>query len=150
MSAPSRILVAEDNRADVVLVRLALDSRDLNYTLNHVQDGEQAIDVVHQAATGAAPVPDLILLDINLPKREGDEVLAEIRKQGAFANVPVVIFTSSDSPRDIERTTALGATRYFRKPSDFDQFMTLGAIVEELLHGGGAGRESQPVPERVK
>lgn len=128
------ILVAEDNAADVFLVHEALDARGLRYELHHVDDGEKAIAFIRMCdEQESAPCPDLLLLDMNLPRREGYEVLQEVKRSRRSSNIPVVIFTSSDSPGDKERVAALGATRYFRKPSDFDAFMALGAIIQELL-----------------
>ncbi len=128
------ILVVEDNKPDVFLVREALDARGIAYELHHVEDGDKAIDFIRQCdQQESAPCPDLLLLDMNLPKREGDEVLRETKRSRSCCEVPVIIFTSSDSPADRERVAALGATRYFRKPSDLDEFMVLGAIVQELL-----------------
>jgi CheY-like chemotaxis protein len=129
-----KILVAEDNAPDVTLVRMALDGRGLQYELYHVKDGERAIDFVRRAGSGrAVPVPDLILLDIDLPRNEGDEVLREIRQSPICGSTPVIVITSSDSPADSAKAVALGATRYFSKPSDLDAFLKLGAIVEEVL-----------------
>lgn len=128
------ILVAEDNKPDVFLVREALDARGLRYELHHLEDGEKAIDFIRQCdEEESGPCPDLLLLDMNLPKREGDEVLREIKRSRRCSDIPVIIFTSSDSPADRERVAGLGAAGYFRKPSDFDEFLALGLMVEELL-----------------
>lgn len=128
------ILVAEDNMADVILVREALDSHGLLYALHHVEDGEKAIEFIRKCDDDeAAPCPDLLLLDMNLPKREGDEVLQVVKQSRRSCEIPTIVFTSSASPADVERVKSLGATRYFQKPSDFEAFMTLGAIIHELL-----------------
>ena len=80
-----------------------------------------------------APTPDLILLDLNLPKVDGPQVLSEFRKHPECANTPVIVVTSSDARTDRDRMAALGVTRYFRKPSDLDAFLKLGSVVKEIV-----------------
>lgn len=99
-----------------------------------VRSGEEAIRLVEELdADEAVPCPALFLLDLNLPTKSGDEVLAHIRRSKRCAHLPVVVVTSSDSPEDRERARQLGADRYFRKPCDYDDFLHLGEIVKELL-----------------
>lgn len=128
------IFLAEDNRGDVLLVRRALDEHHIAHALYVARDGEEALAVVStMGQPGHMRCPDLMLLDLNLPKVDGPEVLAQFRKHPACARTPVVVITSSDARCDRARMAALGIARYFRKPSDLDEFMQLGAVVRELV-----------------
>jgi CheY-like chemotaxis protein len=130
------ILLAEDNRGDVLLVRQALDAHHVRYELHVVQDGEQAVRFIGKMGkSDAAPCPDLLLLDLNLPKIEGQQVLAEFRKHPECAMTPVIVVSSSDAPRDKARIGELGISRYFRKPSELEDFMKLGAVILEVVEG---------------
>jgi DNA-binding response OmpR family regulator len=83
-------------------------------------------------------MPHLVLLDLNLPRRSGDQILQHLRHSDRCKDIPVVVVTSSDSPRDKAEMSRLGATRYFRKPSRLDEFMRLGPLVRELVgHSNG-------------
>jgi CheY-like chemotaxis protein len=130
------ILLAEDNRGDVLLVRQALDEHHIPHTLHVVQDGAEAIEFIERMGEpGAAPCPDLMLLDLNLPKAEGPQVLAEFRKHPACAQTPVIVVSSSDAPRDRARIGELGVSYYFKKPSELDDFMKLGGVVKDVVNG---------------
>jgi len=132
---PSRrqILIVEDNKADLYLIRESVSAL-LDADLHVVRDGEQAIRFFDAAESDpAAPCPDLILLDINLPKRSGREVVREMRLRPRSANALVVVVTSSDSERDRSLMAELGVSAYFRKPSEYASFMKLGALVKGLL-----------------
>ena len=123
----TRILVAEDNPADVYLLREAFSLEGQEVDMTVVTDGEQALEFVQgQGAYSDAVVPDLIVLDLNLPKSDGSDVLRCIRENEAFAGVPVVVLTSSDSPRDRKTIEGLGASSFITKPSDLDSFLALG------------------------
>jgi CheY-like chemotaxis protein len=129
-----KILLAEDNRGDVLLVREALLAHRIEYELFLVSDGAHALDFIDQIGNNhTAPCPDVFLLDLNLPKADGHEVLERFRKHPLCTSTPVVIVTSSDTPRDRERVARLGAARYFRKPMEIDEFMQLGALVKEVV-----------------
>jgi CheY-like chemotaxis protein len=128
------ILLAEDNIGDVILVREALAAHHVENTLHVVADGQEALEFV--AAMGEAqspPCPDLMLLDMNLPKADGAAVLAAFREHKACCRIPVIIVSSSNSTKDRSRVAALGVDHYFRKPYDFDEFMKLGKVVKEVL-----------------
>lgn len=128
------ILLAEDNRGDVVLVRKALEQHHIEYELRVVRDGEEALRFVSCMGTpDGDPCPDLMLLDLNLPKVDGAEVLREFRGHPQCEQTPVIVITSSDSSRDHALVAAIGVTRYFRKPMDYDHFMQLGAVVKEVV-----------------
>ena len=128
-----RILLAEDNRADAILVRHALTTHRVTGELHIVIDGEEAFRTIDRIDHGLLDLPDIVLLDLNLPRREGTEVLGYLRRSQRCSQLPVVIVTSSDAPRDRELTAALGISAYFRKPSDYDEFMELGGLVRRLV-----------------
>jgi CheY-like chemotaxis protein len=122
------IFLAEDNPADVYLLReaLAAESAD-DIQVVVAQDGEEALDFVERrGAFRDAARPDLIILDLNLPKSDGSDVLRSIRESSELSSIPVVILTSSDSPRDRAAVERLGANHYITKPSDLDAFLALG------------------------
>ena len=132
-----RIVLVEDAEPDVFLVREALESCGLEFELEVLDDGEKGMEFLDRLdRSEAAPRPHLILLDLNLPKRSGGQVLERVRQSPSCGQVPVVILTSSNSPKDKDQSIQLGATEYFRKPSSLDEFMRLGPLVRGLLKGG--------------
>jgi CheY-like chemotaxis protein len=129
-----QILLIEDAEPDVFLVREALRQAGLDFQLNVCDDGEKAVDFIDALDTNATVAcPNLILLDLNLPKKSGDQILERMRRSPRCGHVPVIVVTSSDSPRDKAEIARLGATQYFRKPSRLDEFMRLGPLVRDLL-----------------
>lgn len=133
-NSPFQIVLVEDAEPDVYLVREALEAGGVNFQLRVLDDGEKAVDFIDEIDTAEnASRPDLLLLDLNLPKKSGAQVLEHMRRSQRLRDIPVVILTSSDSPRDKEQIAHLGATRYFRKPSRLAEFMRLGEIVRDLL-----------------
>jgi len=129
-----RILLAEDNPGDVLLFREALKSRDFKCELMVAADGQQAIAMVRDVASGG-PRPHLIVLDVNLPKQNGDAVLRQIRLEPMLAGIPVVVLTSSSSPLDRATANGLGASMYLEKPSDLEGLYRLGQVLEQVLRG---------------
>ncbi len=128
------IVLVEDAEPDVFLVREALRQAGLNFQLNVLDDGEKAVDFIDTLdADQSVMCPNLILLDLNLPKRSGDQILERMRRSARCGGIPVVVVTSSDSSKDRAETSRLGATHYFRKPSRLDEFMQLGPLVRDLL-----------------
>jgi CheY-like chemotaxis protein len=128
------ILLIEDNPADVFLVEEAIKTEELSYRLTHAADGERAIALVRQLEEDESlPCPALLLLDLNLPRKSGDEVLERLRASERCKNIPVIVLTSSDSAADREKARRLGANAYFRKPSDLDEFLRLGAVIKQVL-----------------
>lgn len=129
-----QILLAEDNPGDVLLVQQALEDYNVQYQLHIVHDGAAAIEFIgHMGKAGSVPCPDLMLLDLNLPKVKGPEILREFRNHPECAETPVIVVTSSDAEKDRAQTALLGISEYFRKPSDFDAFMQLGALVRKVM-----------------
>ena len=115
------------------LVREALAEHGLAADLEVVEDGRDAIARIRgEGRYAQAPVPDVVLLDLNLPRCDGRDVLRAIRENPATAKVPVAVLTSSDSPRDRADVAELAADRYVLKPFSLDEFMIVGAIVREL------------------
>jgi CheY-like chemotaxis protein len=127
------ILLVEDNPADAGLVREALEEHGVECDLILMSDGETAIEFVEYLDAGVVGCPELVILDLNLPRRTGQEVLAQIRSSTICANVPVVILSSSDGQRDRDNAARLGASEYLRKPSRLNEFIELGAIFKKML-----------------
>ena len=134
MEAPFHILLAEDSAADVGIVRIALRDQGLDHVLHVARDGEEAINFIEKADNdGKVPGPDLLLLDMHLPKYNGEQVLQCLRSTERYAQIPVVVMTSSDAPADHERAQKHAALFYFRKPSRLEEFIQLGVIVRDIL-----------------
>jgi chemotaxis family two-component system response regulator Rcp1 len=128
------ILLVEDAAPDVFLVREALKQAGVTLNLRVLGDGEQALDFIdHLDKDDTIACPRLVLLDLNLPKRTGDQILAHMRRSERCSGIPVIIVTSSDLSKDKEYTARLGANGYFRKPSRLDEFMKLGILVRRML-----------------
>jgi len=127
-----RILLAEDNPADVYLIREALKEHGFECSMQVASDGKEVLSLISEETPGAEDL-ELIILDLNLPRHDGIEILERLRESTRLAHVPVVVLTSSDSPQDRLVATHLGARRYLRKPSSLEQFLDLGAIFRELL-----------------
>lgn len=133
MARPFEILIFEDNAPDVFFVRTALEESGLAFKLEVCRDGEEGLKKIRSIEQDLASCPDLLLLDLNLPRYSGEKLLEELRRTDKGRAVAVVVMTSSDSPRDRERAGALGVDHYFQKPPDLDKFMVLGEVVKNLL-----------------
>ncbi len=141
MGRPAEILLVEDNAGDVRLTQEALNSGRIANHLHIVQDGIEAMAFLRREDPHAdAPRPDLILLDLNLPRKDGREVLAEIAADQDFKQIPVVILTVSHEDADILQTFDLGAKSYITKPVDIEQL--IGIVT--LLKGYWSGIVEQP------
>jgi CheY-like chemotaxis protein len=128
------IVLVEDAEPDVILVREALEQSGLEFDLRVFDNGEEGVDFVENVDRDATITrPHLFLLDLNLPKKSGGQILERVRQSPTCAQVPVVILTSSDSQRDKTQAADLKATGYFRKPSRLDDFMKLGPYIRDLL-----------------
>ena len=124
----------EDSQTDVFLVKKALAAHGLKVDLKVLEDGEQALNYIGKLDLDpSASCPSLFLVDLNLPRTSGLEVLAHVRRSEKCANLPVVITTSSDAPKDRAESAALGATAYFIKPCGYDAFLRIGEIIQKLL-----------------
>lgn len=127
------LLLVEDNRADVFLIEQAIEFHQVPVRLLVAEDGEVALRYFEAIGTPENPCPAILLLDLNLPKRGGIEVLERVRSLAACREMPVVILTSSDSQEDRQHATRLGADRYFRKPTSYHEFLRIGAVLNEVL-----------------
>ena len=127
------ILLVEDNPGDVDLAREALEEGKVRNSLHVVGDGEAALDFLRgKGAYAAAPRPDLVLLDLNLPKMDGRQVLAEIKSDPALRSIPVVVLSTSRAEEDILKTYNLHANCYITKPIDLHQFIKVVQAIEEF------------------
>ena len=130
---PIEILMVEDNEGDARLAREAMRESKMKNSLHHVADGEAAMAFLRQEGRFAdAPRPDLIMLDLNLPRKSGQEVLAEIKSDPDLKRIPVVILTVSSDEVDILRSYNLHANCYITKPLDLAQFMTVVKSIEDF------------------
>lgn len=130
---PINILLVEDNPADVRLTREALTEAKVLNTLHVTADGVAALAFLRRVGRHAeSPRPDLILLDLNLPKKDGREVLAEIKMDDELNLIPVVILTTSSAEEDVVRTYKLHANAYVTKPVDFKQFLRVIRSIEQF------------------
>ncbi|MBI5075343.1 MAG: response regulator [Nitrospirae bacterium] len=130
---PIDILLVEDNPGDVDLAREALGMGKLHNTLHVVQDGVAAMSFLLKTGKYVnAPRPDLIILDLNLPKKDGRQVLAEIKNDAELKRIPVVILTTSRAEEDILKTYNLHANCYITKPIDMKQFLHVVQSIEEF------------------
>ena len=130
---PVVILMAEDNPTDVLIAREGLASAKMLNTLHVVDDGIEIMAFLRQQGKhSGAPRPDLILLDLNMPRKNGQEVLAEIKSDDALKSIPVIIFTTSKSSDDIEKAYGLHANCYISKPVDFDEFTNVVQTIQDF------------------
>jgi len=134
----ARILVIEDNGSDVFLLERALHKQDLRFELVHLLNGGQALAFIRRQGNYAdAAIPNLILVDLNLSKYTGEDILHEIRSASHLGGIPVCVWSSSRSRRDEALLKDLGVTQFITKPSGLDQFMEIGKTIKDLLAGSG-------------
>ena len=132
-TTPVEILLIEDNPGDVRLTQEALKESKVLNILNVVTDGVEALEFLHQEGKYAdAKRPDLILLDLNLPKKDGREVMEEIKSDDDLKRIPVVVMTTSKAEEDVERMYSQHANCYITKPIDFEQFVEVVKAIEEF------------------
>ncbi len=130
---PIEILLVEDNPGDVRLTIEALKEGKIRNHMSVVGDGEEAMAFLRREKShGDAPRPDLVLLDLNLPRKDGREVLAEIKEDPDLKRIPVVVLTTSKAEEDILRTYSLHANCYINKPVDLDQFIGVVKSIERF------------------
>jgi|ERR1035438_3737471 chemotaxis family two-component system response regulator Rcp1 len=139
MGSAARILVIEDNRSDVFLLDRALKQQDFRFELIHLVSGAEALAFLRRnGAYADAAIPDLILVDLNLAKYTGEDILREIRSANHLGGVPVCVWSSSQSPRDEALLKDLGVSHFITKPSGLDQFLDIGKTIKGLLGAHGA------------
>jgi CheY-like chemotaxis protein len=130
---PIEVLLVEDNPGDAQLTRIALEDSKISIHLNVVEDGVEAMAFLRKQEKYATAVhPDIVLLDLNLPKKDGREVLAEIKSDINLKRIPVVILTTSQAEEDIIKAYNLAANCYITKPVDFDQFAKIVQSIENF------------------
>ncbi len=128
------ILLVEDDPGDVLITREAFAENKVRNKLNVVSDGESALAYLRREGDfSAASRPDLILLDLNLPRKDGHEVLAEIKSDASLQRIPVVILTTSDAEEDILRSYDLHANAYVTKPVDFERFLGVVRQIDDFF-----------------
>ncbi len=131
---PARILVIEDNGSDVLLLDRALKKQDLRFELVHLLSGTEALAFIRrQGGYADAANPDLILVDLNLSRYTGEDILREIRRATRLSGVPVCVWSSSQSRRDEALLKDLGISQFITKPSGLDRFMEIGKTLKDLL-----------------
>ncbi|QLH78927.1 response regulator [Halosimplex rubrum] len=130
---PVAILLAEDNPGDVTLTRKALERGSIINNLHVVNDGVEALSFLRQEGEYAdEPRPDLVLLDLNMPRKDGRDVLEEIKTEDRLKRIPIVVMTSSEAEEDIVQSYDLHANAYLTKPIDFDGFLDVIERIEEF------------------
>jgi CheY-like chemotaxis protein len=128
------VLLVEDDDGDVLMTREAFEHHKIRNKLHVVQDGEEALQFLRREGPYAdAPRPGLILLDLNLPRRDGREVLAELKNDPELRVIPVVVLTTSEAEEDIVRSYSLHANAYVSKPVDFDRFIDVIRQIDDFF-----------------
>jgi chemotaxis family two-component system response regulator Rcp1 len=140
------LLVVEDSPADVFLVQEAMKEEGLGCHLEVADNGEAAIRILDRIDAGSASVPNLLLLDVNVPRYNGTEVLKRLRQSHRCRTTAVVMMSTSDTQVERQRALDLGANAYFCKPSSLAEFMQLGKLVRGLLE---ASTEGLPEPNPI-
>jgi CheY-like chemotaxis protein len=131
---PIEVLLVEDDPGDVLLIREAFDFNKVHNTLNVVSDGEQALDYLRGAGVYADRIrPDLVLLDLNLPRKDGREVLAEVKGDPDLRTIPIVVLTTSEAEEDVLKSYQLHANAYVTKPVDFERFVSIVRQIDDFF-----------------
>ena len=127
------VLLVEDDPGDELITREAFEHNKIKNTLHVAHDGEEGLDFIYRrGAFEAAPRPDLILLDLNLPKKSGREVLGEIKTDDDLKRIPVIVMTTSKAAQDIHRVYELNANCYITKPVELDEFLNVVRSIEDF------------------
>ena len=130
---PVRVLLVEDNESDIYLIRRALSEADFPHVLTVLSDGAEARAFLErEGVTTEDPLPEIVLLDMNLPRVNGSALVELFRDRPALQNIPVVLLSSSQAPQDLARADELRRGIYFVKPSDLESFMDIGRRVKEF------------------
>ncbi len=128
------VLLVEDDPGDVLMTREAFEHYQIKGNLHVVSDGDQAMHFLRKTGTYAGvPTPGLILLDLNLPRRNGLEVLAEVKTDSSLLSIPVVVLTTSQAHEDVARSYSLHANAYISKPVDFDRFIAAIGQIDDFF-----------------
>jgi CheY-like chemotaxis protein len=127
------IILVEDNVADARLVREALENSSIPCELVVITNGQRAIQFIEDIDSGSGPCPQLAIVDLNLPKKPGAEVVKKMRASARCKDVPVIVLTSSDDQMDRENAKSIGVSRYVLKPARLSESLKLGSIFREIL-----------------
>jgi CheY-like chemotaxis protein len=139
--AQVRILLVEDSPSDIYLFQKALVESGLDVELTAIEDGSEALAFIRAEGKHVGrSVPNLAVLDLNLPKNHGLSLLAAIRERAEFSDVPIVVTSSLPAPRDPAPLQGLGVETYITKPSDLEEFMKIGPLLKEVLRAGKTRR----------
>jgi two-component system response regulator len=133
--APFRILLVEDNPNDIEITRRALERGQVKNELTIARDGQEALDILFDRTEGDGSLPGLILLDLNLPKVDGREVLARVKTHPQLKRIPVIVLTTSTREEDIVRTYDLGVNTFISKPVRFEDFIKVVSAIQEYWIG---------------
>jgi CheY-like chemotaxis protein len=152
MTRPIRVLVVEDNAGDVDLIKDTLEASSSPLDIAVVRDGVEAVDYLlrrrRYSDARSAPPPDFVLLDLNLPKMSGLDVLREARQSESLRSLPIVVITSSDAPHDIDKSYALGASSYVTKPVELAEFQLMMKAVCDFWCRVTRFPEREPISSR--
>ena len=136
MDTSLTIIVVEDNPVDVYLIRWVLKAHELSHALEVIDNGDRVMDFVNQLShEERRRSPTIMLLDLNLPQRDGREILQRVKSITHGSDVRVVVVTSSNNPTDRRETLAMGADAYFVKPYHLNEFMQLGEVIKHVAFG---------------
>jgi CheY-like chemotaxis protein len=131
---PIEVLLVEDDPGDVLLIREAFDDNKVHNNLNVVSDGEQALQFLRRQGEHADALrPDLVLLDLNLPRKDGREVLAEVKQDPELRTIPIVVLTTSEAEEDVLKSYQLHANAYVTKPVDFERFVSIVRQIDDFF-----------------
>jgi CheY-like chemotaxis protein len=131
---PIEVLLVEDDPGDVLLIREAFAFNKVHNNLNVVSDGEQALSYMRQEGEWSDALrPDLVLLDLNLPRKDGREVLAEAKGDPALRTIPIVVLTTSEAEEDVLKSYELHANAYVTKPVDFERFVSIVRQIDDFF-----------------
>lgn len=130
-----RILLVEDSPSDVRLIREALKQTPLEVQITHARDGVEAMEYLHQSEVGLVNRPDIILLDLDLPRKNGREVLTEVKAAPDLKQIPVLIMTSSKADEDIQQAYTLNANCYITKPANLQDYLDVVRSIENFWFG---------------
>jgi CheY-like chemotaxis protein len=132
-AAQARLLLIEDNEGDIFLLSMALKRASFSYSLTTIRDGAEAVTYLMKCGNPGAAPPDLILLDLNLPRVDGTSIIGLLRGEPALENIPVIVLSSSKSPQDAKRAGGLRRSIFIAKPSELQAFRAIGEKVKDFL-----------------
>jgi two-component system, chemotaxis family, response regulator Rcp1 len=133
-SPPIHIAVVEDNPTDIYLLQKVLEKAQLHCVIEHLEDGEEALlFLLRQGKYLQAPIPDLIILDLNMPRMSGTELITRIRADPILQTIPIMVLTTSDTLEDKRKMAELGIALYLTKSSNLTDYFAIGETIKEFL-----------------